>query len=70
MRTTVKRAREETGFTLVEVLVASIILAVGIFAAFTTLGVSARRPASLSRLDGRRTPALKRREAGPEARLA
>jgi len=37
VRTTLKRTRAEAGFTLVEVLVASIVLAVGIFAAFTML---------------------------------
>jgi prepilin-type N-terminal cleavage/methylation domain-containing protein len=46
VRTSVKRAREEAGFTLVEVLVASIILAVGIFAAFTMLDTAGRTAAT------------------------
>jgi prepilin-type N-terminal cleavage/methylation domain-containing protein len=45
VRTILKRTGQESGFTLVEVLVASIVLAIGVFAAFTLLD-SAGRTAS------------------------
>ena len=46
MRTSVKRARAEHGFTLIEVLVASLVLAVGIFAAFTMLDTAGKTAAT------------------------
>jgi prepilin-type N-terminal cleavage/methylation domain-containing protein len=46
VRTTLKRAGDESGFTLVEVLVASIVLAIGIFAAFTMLDAAGRTAAT------------------------
>jgi prepilin-type N-terminal cleavage/methylation domain-containing protein len=46
VRTTVSRSRDDAGFTLVEVLVASIVLAVGIVAAFTMLDTAGRTAAT------------------------
>ena len=45
MHTYTQRARAEAGFTLVEVMVAALVLAIGIFAAFTMLDAAGRSAA-------------------------
>ena len=45
MHTSTQRARAEAGFTLVEVMVAALVLAIGIFAAFTMLDAAGRTAA-------------------------
>ena len=42
MRTSLKKGSQESGFTLVEVLVASLVLAIGVFATFTMLDTAGR----------------------------
>jgi prepilin-type N-terminal cleavage/methylation domain-containing protein len=46
VHTSTQKARAEAGFTLVEVLVASLVLAIGIFAAFTMLDAAGRTAAT------------------------
>src|SRR5215208_3885806 len=41
-----RKARDQAGFTLIEVLVAALVLAVGIFAAFTMLDSAGRTAAT------------------------
>jgi prepilin-type N-terminal cleavage/methylation domain-containing protein len=46
VQTTLRRAGDERGFTLIEVMIASLVLAIGIFAAFTMLDAAGKTAAT------------------------